>query len=103
MDLGRNRGEIAEIVVFAAVGDGFQIFRISTVGDAHTGDLSLLCHIYRLLFFNDRIVRKLVPGNFAALLHKPDDPLGIGICLGNLIQGLLYKVLSVHLSITPFG
>ena len=39
---GRNRGEVAEVIVFAAVGDRFQVFGISTVGDADTGDLRLL-------------------------------------------------------------
>ena len=49
----RNRGKIAQIVVFVAIGDEFEIFRITPVGNAHTGDLSLLCHVYSLLFFYD--------------------------------------------------
>ena len=32
----RNRGQVAEVVVFAAVGDGFEVFGISAVGDADT-------------------------------------------------------------------
>ena len=36
----RNRGEIAEIVIFISVWDGFEIFRISTVGDTDTCDLA---------------------------------------------------------------
>ena len=47
----RNRGEVAEVIVFTAIGDGFQVFGISTVSDADTGDLALLCHIHSLLFF----------------------------------------------------
>ena len=43
--IGRNRGEVAEVIIFAAVGDGFQVFGISTVGDTDTGDLALFCHI----------------------------------------------------------
>ena len=61
--IGRNRGEVAEVVIFAAVGDGFQVFRISTVGDADTGDLSLFCHVYCLLFLNNGVIGKLIPGD----------------------------------------
>ena len=42
----RNRGEVTKVVVFAAVGDGFEVFRITAVGNTDTGDLALLCHIY---------------------------------------------------------
>ena len=35
-----NRGEITEIVIFGAIGDGFQVFGISTVGDADLNDLA---------------------------------------------------------------
>ena len=98
---GRNRGQVAEVVIFTAVGDELQVFRISTVGDADTGDLALFCHIHSLLFLNDGIVGKLIPGDPAAFFHKSDDPLGIGICMGNLIQGLfsklLPKVVIVHI------
>ena len=66
------------------------------VGDADTGDLTLLSHIYCLLFFNDRIVGKLIPGDSTALFHKTDDSLCVGICLRNLIQGLLHKFFPVH-------
>ena len=96
LGFGRNRGEIAEVVVFSAIGDGFQIFGITTVGDANTGDLALLCHVYCLLFFYNRIIRKLISGDPAALLHKPDDAFRVGICLWNLIQCLLCKFLSIH-------
>ena len=92
----RNRGQIAEVVVFAAVGDGFEIFGISTVGDADTGDLALLCHVYRLLFFYNGIIGKLISDDSAALFHKPDDPLCVGSGMRNLIQGLLYKFLPVR-------
>jgi len=93
LGFGRNRGKIAEVVIFAAVGDGFEVFRISAVGDADTCDLSLFCHVHCLLFFYNGIVRKLIPGDPAAYLYKTDDPLCIGIGLGNLIQGLLCKFL----------
>ena len=92
----RNRGKVAEIVFFATVGDGFQVFGISAVGDADTGDLSLLCHIYCLLFFNDGIVGKLISGDPAVFFHKPDDPFCISIGLRDLIQGLLYKFFPFH-------
>ena len=97
LDFGRNRGQVAEVVVFAAIGDGLQIFGITAVSDADTGDLSLFCHIYCLLFFYNGIVRKLIPGDSATLFYKTNDPLCVGICLRNLIQGLLYKFLSVHM------
>ena len=84
-----NGGEITEIVIFGAVGDGFQIFRISLVGDANARNLSLFCHVYSLLFFDNGIVGKLIPGDSAAFLHKPDDAFRVGICLWNLIQYLL--------------
>ena len=57
LGFGRNRGKITEIIVFAAVGDGFQVFGISPVGDADTGDLALLCHVDCLLFFHNGVVR----------------------------------------------
>ena len=58
LGIRRNRGQIAEVVVFAAVGDGFEVFGISPVGDADTGDSPLLCHIYCLLFLNNGIIGK---------------------------------------------
>ncbi len=54
---------MAQIVIFAAIGDGLQVFRVPAVGDADTGDLALLCHIYCLLFFYNGIVGKLIPGD----------------------------------------
>ena len=93
LDIRRNGGQVAEVVVFTAVGDGFQVFGISTVGDAETGDLTSLSHIYCLLFFHNGIVGKLIPGDPAAFFYKTDDPLCVGICMGNLIQGLLCKFL----------
>ena len=41
LGLGRNRGQVAKIVIFATIRDGFEVFRIAPVGDADTGDLSL--------------------------------------------------------------
>jgi len=97
LGVGRNRGEIAEVVVFGAVRNRFQVFGISAVGDADTGDLTLLCHIHSLLFFHNGIVGKMIPGDSATLFYQTDDPLCVGICLRNLIQGLFYKFLSVHM------
>ena len=82
LGIRRNRGEIAEIVVFTAVGDGFEVFGISAVGDADTGDLALFCHIHSLLFFHNGVVGKLIPGDPATLFHKPDDALCVGISCG---------------------
>ena len=94
--MGRNSGKVSKVIVFAAIGDGFEIFGISTVGDANPGDLALFCHVYRLLFFHNGIIGKLIPSDSAALFHEADDPLCVGIGLRNLIQGLLDKLLSVH-------
>ena len=85
LGIRRNGGQVTEVVVFTAIGDGFEVFGISPVSDADTGDLTLLSHIYCLLFFNDRIVGKLIPGDSAAFFYKTDDPLGVGIGLRNLI------------------
>ena len=95
----RNRGQISEIVVFTAIGDRFQVFGIYAVDDNDTGDLPLFCHIYCLLFFYNGIVRELIPGDSAAFLYKAYDPLCIGIGARNLIQRLLYKFISVHISV----
>ena len=103
LGFGRNRGQVAQVVVFATIGDGFQVFGISPVGDADTGDVALFCHIHCLLFFNNGIVRKLVPGDPAAFLYKTHDPLCIGIRLRNLIQCIFYEIMIFHFCITPFG
>ena len=101
LSIRRNGGQVAEVVIFTAVGDGLQVFRISPVGDADTGDLSLFGHIHSLLFFHNGIVRKLIPGDPAGLFYKTDDPFCVGIRLRNLIQGLfckfLPKVVIVHI------
>ena len=44
-------------------------------------------------FFHNGIVGKLIPSDLAAFVDKTDDPLCVGICLRNLIQGLLHKFL----------
>ena len=85
LGFGRNRGEVTEVVVFTAIGDGFEIFGVPTVGDADTGNLALLCHIYSLLFLHNGIVGKLISGDPAAFFYKSDDPLCVGIRLRNLI------------------
>ena len=89
LSIRRNRGQVAQIVVFAAVGDRLQVFCITAVSDADTGDSPLLCHIHSLLFFHNGIIGKLVPGDPAALFDKPYDLLCVRICLRDLIQGLL--------------
>lgn len=86
---GRNRGVVAKVVILVAVGDGFQGFGISPVGDADTSNLFLLCHIYCLLLFHNGIIEKLTPGDSAAFLHKPDDAFSISVGLRNLIQCIL--------------
>ncbi len=96
MGVWRNRGKVSKVVILTAVGDGFQIFRISPVGDTHTGDLALLCHIYRLLLFYNRIVGKLVTGDPTAFLHQSYNAFCVRICLRDLIQCLFYKLLFVH-------
>ena len=96
LGFGRNRGQVTEIVILAAVGDGFNVFRIATVGDADTGDLALFCHIYCLLFLDDGVIGKLIPGDSATLFYQTDDSLCVRIRLRNLIQGLLYKFFPVH-------
>ena len=101
LGLGRNRGQVAEVVVFTAIRDGFQVFSISPVGDTDIGDLALLCHIHSLLFFHNGIVRKLIPGDSAALFDKPHDSLCVGISLRDLIQCIFYEILTVHIA-TPF-
>ena len=93
LGFGRNGRQVTEVIIFTSVGDGFEVFGISVVGDANTCDLTLLCHIYRLLFLNDGVVGKLIPGDPAAFFYKTDDPLGVGIRLRDLIQGLLCKFL----------
>ena len=103
LSIGRNSGEVAEVVVFTAVGDGFQVFGISPVGDADTGDLALFCHIHSLLFFYDGIIGELIPGDSAALFDKTDDPLCVGICLWDLIQCVFDEIMIFHFCITPFG
>ena len=77
----RNRGKIPQIVVFASVGDGFQVFRISPVGNADACDLPLLCHGNSLRLGNKGFVRQLVAGDSAAFFYKPNNTLGVGIGL----------------------
>ena len=48
-----NRGEIPQIVIFAPIGDGFQVFGFSPVGDADICGLSLLCHGNNLRLGNE--------------------------------------------------
>ena len=85
LGLRRNRGEIAEIVVFNPIGDGFQVFCITPVSDPDTGNLPLLGHIYSLLFLNDGIIGELITSDPAAFFYKTSDVFGVGFCLWNLI------------------
>ena len=80
-----NRGQISQIVVFAAVGDGFQIFRVAPMGDAHARDLFLFGHVYSLLLLHNGAVGELIPDDSAAFLHKPDDALCVSTGLRNVI------------------
>ena len=95
--VGRNRRQAAQIIIFAVVGDGFEVFRFATVGDADSCDLALFGHVHGLLFFHDGIVGKLVAGDPAAFLDQTDDALCVGVCLGDLVEGLLCEILSVHI------
>ena len=36
LGFGGNRGQVAEVVIFTSIGDGFEVFRITTVGNADT-------------------------------------------------------------------
>jgi len=101
--LDRNGGQIAQIVVLTAVGDGFQVFGVAPVGDAHTGDLALFCHFHRLLLFHDGIVGKLIPGDPAAFFHKTCDPFCIGIGLRDLIQCILDEIVIFHTALPLSG
>ena len=56
LGFGRNGGQVAEVVILAAVGDGFEVFRISPVSNSHPGDLPLLGHVNCLLFGHNGIV-----------------------------------------------
>ena len=96
LGFGRNRGQVTEVVVLTAVGDGFEVFRITPMGDPNTGDLPLFCHIHSLLFFHNRVVRKLIPGNPAAFLDKTDDALCVGIHLRDLIQSIFDEIVFFH-------
>ena len=90
------RGQVAQVIVFAAIGDGFEVFCISPVGDADIGDLPLFGHIHSLLFFYKGIIRKLIPGDPTACFHKTDDPLCVRTGLGDLIQGVFDGIVVFH-------
>ena len=98
MKSGGYRGQVAQIVVFTTIGDGFQIFGISPMGNAHTGDLPLPCHVYGLLLFYDRIVRQLIAGDPAAIFHQPYDALGVCLGLGNLIKRVLNQMVFFYIN-----
>ena len=57
--------QVTEVVIFAPIGDGFQVFGIPTVGDANTGDLTLLyklltihaCYSFRVAFAIKRFAK----------------------------------------------
>ena len=93
----RDRGKATEVVIFAAIGDRLEVFCISAVCDADTGNLALLCHVYCLLLLYSGIIGKLIPGDSATLFHKPDDPLCIGISLRDLIQCIFDEIMIFHL------
>ena len=98
----RNRGKIAQIVIFAAIGDGFEVLSITAVGNADTSDPSSLCHVHCLLLLHNGIVGKLIAGNSAILFHKTDDALRIRRSLGDLIQCVYDEIVFVHIT-TPFA
>ena len=103
LGIRRNGGQVAEVVVFIAVRDGFEIFGISAVGDSDTGELSLLCHVYCLMLLDDGIVGKLIPGDSATLFHKTNDPLCVAICVRDLIQCIFDEILIIHFALPLSG
>ena len=56
-----NRGQISQIVIFGAIGVGFQVFGISPVGDSDACNLPLLRHVHSLLLLYNGVVGKLIP------------------------------------------
>ena len=36
LGFGRNGRKVTEVIIFTSVGDGFEVFRITTVGNADT-------------------------------------------------------------------
>ena len=89
-----NRGQISQIVIFGAIGYGFQVFGITPVGNAHARDLPLLCHGNGFGFRNKGFVGQFISGDPAAFLHKSDDALRIVICLRNLIQCISARMMT---------
>jgi len=83
--LRRYRGQVTQIVVLTAIRNGFEIFCITTMGNANTGDSALLGHIDSLLLRNNGVIRKLITSDSATFFNQTNNSLGIGICLRNLI------------------
>ena len=50
--------------------------------------------------FHNGIVRKLIPGDSAACFNKANDPLCVGICLRDLIQGVSEKYVSAAMVVS---
>ena len=70
------------------------------MGDADVGDLAMLCHVHCLLFFDNRIIRKLIASNSSALFNQTDDALCIRCNQGDLIQCVFDEIVFFHI-ITP--
>lgn len=45
LGISKNRGQVAQIIILGAIGEGLRVFRISTVGEANTGDLPLIRYV----------------------------------------------------------
>ena len=68
---------------------------VPPVGNADSGNLPSLCHGNSLRFGDKAFVRQLVACDSAAFLHKPNDAFCVRFGLGNLIQCILDKIVSV--------
>ena len=82
----RRGGQISQVVGFAAVREGAEIFAAIAAGDGYATDATLLCQSYPFPFGEYPAVRKLIAGNFAVFADQPGD--GLGILVGNGIHNV---------------
>ena len=79
-------GEVSQVVVFRAVGQGFQVFGVFPVCDAYAFDFSVFCKADAFLFGDGGAVGKLVAGDASAAFYKSYDFFGIAFGLRDVIQ-----------------
>lgn len=84
--LSRDRGQVSEIVAVGAVGNGFQVFRVTPVGHANAFDLAAFCHADALLLADGGAVGQLVAVNLSAVFYQADDFTGIRFGPGDFVQ-----------------